>query len=339
MADKKNILYVGLDRETLYLLCAENDFKVAGVGEIESFQVRTFNPANLVFKGVYFFRCQNTFRFFELILLFIWMFVCYFSSSVFKKYSQYLKVISRKKIKVFDLNDPRSIQYIQLSKIDLIVVNAWSILPEKVILAPRFGTVNIHPSKLPQYRGALPTLWSLKNKDRESAVTYILLDKNVDTGKIIRQHVFVLEKDENWFSMEKKITSIIKKTLISDLKRYLDGGLIPSPQDESIKSGTGKYMEYLKIDWENEKFEDIYNKINLYPFLESELYCYFYLGDQRIEMKKAVLSNIVVNMTVGQYVIKGLNVLFQAKDGIIKGKLFVDFSFKNSINLYYKNKK
>ena len=55
MADKKNILYVGLDRETLYLLCAENDFKVAGVGEIESFQVRNFNPANLVFKGGYFF--------------------------------------------------------------------------------------------------------------------------------------------------------------------------------------------------------------------------------------------------------------------------------------------
>lgn len=332
---EKNIVYVGLDLDTFFLLYNENSFNIRGVGKIESFEIATFNPVNFVFKGVYFFRCRNAFRFLELFLLFIWMFVCFFSSSIFKKYGQYLKTISSKKIIIFDLDNPGIVQHMKSGKTDLIVVNAWGILSEKVILAPRFGTVNIHPSKLPQYRGALPTLWSLKNKDKESAVTYMLLDRNVDTGKIMQQHIFVLDEDDNWFSMETKAANIIKETLVPDLKKYLNGELKPFSQDESLKSGTGKYMEYRKIDWMNEPAEDIYNKINLYPFLEPQLYCYFYLGNRKMEIKKAELVKNIVNMKVGNILYKGMDVLFQAKDGIIKSRLFIDFSYRNSVNIFY----
>lgn len=333
---ERKIVYAGLDIETLFLLCDKSDFSVFGVGKIEIFQTRTFNPANFVFKTVYFLRNQDTFRFLELFFLFVWCVFSPISSAIFRKYDRYLKLISKRKIKVLDFDDPQIIDYLKSQQIDLIVVNAWGILAEEIVLAPKFGTVNIHPSKLPQYRGALPTLWALKNKDSETAVTYMLLDKSVDTGKIISQHVFGLGNGDNWISVENKVADIIKKTLISDLKKYLAGELVPFSQDENIKSGTGRYMEYLKIDWENEKAEDIYNKINLYPFLEPELYCYFYLWNRRVEIKKAGLGENVVNMKVGQYKTKGLDVLFQAKDGIIKGRLFLDFSFGNSMKFFLK---
>lgn len=331
--ERKKIVYAGLDIETLFLLCNEDSFNVLSVGKIESFKTRTLNPVNWIFKAVYLLRIRDTSRPLEIFLICIWIIASPLSSAVFRKYAQYLRLISKKRIKVLDFDDSRTTDFIKAEIIDLIVVNAWGILPEAIVLAPRFGTVNIHPSKLPQYRGALPTLWALKNKDNETAVTYMLLDRDVDTGKIISRHVFRMNGNEDWLSMENKVADIIKKTLISDLKKYFSGELEPFSQDESVRSGTGRYMEYLKIDWREENAEDIYNKINLYPFLEPGLHCYFYLGKHKIEVKKAELSKGTVSMRPRKYAINGLNVSFQAKDDIIIGRLFESFSFIDSVKL------
>ena len=121
--------------------------------------------------------------------------------------------------------------------------------PLEIIFAPKFKSVNIHPSKLPQYRGALPTLWALRNRDRESAVTYIVLDGRVDSGYIIGQYFFEISSSDDWLTFEVKIDKIIRMTLLHDLKGYLSGTIIPVEQDGDSLSVTGRYYDYMAINW------------------------------------------------------------------------------------------
>jgi methionyl-tRNA formyltransferase len=335
MVKKGKILYIGLNPQTLNIIGRDESFQLIGVGIMTDFFRFTLNPINLIFEAIYFLRSKNKFYFLEHILYYFWSVFSFLSSSIFSRYKETPKLLSNNRILLVNTeNIENSVKFIKENKIDLIVMDSWSMLPEEIVNAPIFGTLNIHPSKLPKYRGALPTLWALKNGDTESAVTYILLNKAADSGNIINQHSFQIEKNDTTLDLEIKIAKIVETTLVGDINDYINGKISPTIQDNSQASYTAKYYEYLKIDWENEKAEDIYNKIKLYPFLEPGLYCYFYLGNQRIEIKKAEFIKNTVNIKAGQYTIKGLDVLFQAKDGIIKGRLFVDFSFNNSMNFF-----
>ena len=71
--------------------------------------------------------------------------------------------------------------------IDIFVVVAFKILPEKYISIPRFGSINLHASLLPKYRGAAPIQWALMNGDKTTGVSVFQIEKKVDTGKIIFQ--------------------------------------------------------------------------------------------------------------------------------------------------------
>ena len=79
--------------------------------------------------------------------------------------------------------------------IDIFVVVAFRILPEKYISIPRFGSINLHASLLPQYRGAAPIQWALMNGDKTTGVSVFQIEKKVDTGKIIYQKHWSLPID------------------------------------------------------------------------------------------------------------------------------------------------
>ncbi len=85
------------------------------------------------------------------------------------------------------LRDERFIETLRAHAVDLFVVVGFRILPEEIFTLPPLGTVNLHASLLPKYRGAAPINWAIINGESESGLTTFFIEKQVDTGNIILQ--------------------------------------------------------------------------------------------------------------------------------------------------------
>ncbi len=341
---KYKIFYIGLHPDTLVFLSKEPSLIVYGASFLEYLLFfKTLNPVNYIFKLIYFFRVKNECRLLELILMNVFSIFSFLSSSTAYKYKDYIKVLSKKGIRVLDVDKIREAEdYIKMNKLDLNVVNSWSLLPNRIVFAPNKGSLNIHPSKLPQYRGSVPTLWSLKNNDKKTAVTYIILDKSIDGGNILSQCEVEISKNDDAISLENKIKNVIEETLCADIIGYLDGTIIPYVQNLAQSSSTAKYEEYRFIDWREEKARDIFNKIKLYPFIEPMLYCFTFFKGKKIEIKNAVSYEVgnKLNIKAGEFIKIFPNIFIGASDGMLRVRLFSNLSFRDSIMMMVnKNKK
>lgn len=220
---------------------ASEDVSVVGAAKLDYLLERSLNPFSTLFSFIYRLRMEGKNQKIQKTLFYLgispfrWALV-----PVHKKYFGYLSYIIKHNIAVWDMERMGGIGDSLKKNVDLIVMNSWGILPVSVASAPRLGTINIHPSELPRYKGALPTLWALKNHDDESAVTYFLVnEKGVDGGSILAQHFFPLSEKDDWLSVELKIEDVVRDTLSGDIKAYANGGLIPRKQ-EGEGSSTGK---------------------------------------------------------------------------------------------------
>jgi folate-dependent phosphoribosylglycinamide formyltransferase PurN len=333
---QKLVLYVGLDPKTLFLLEQDKRFSVVAVGDIPELIYKGINPVNLLLYLTYILRKKDYLRYLEISLLFLCRLFSPLSTGVFKRYSKYILLVITKGYKVIDVYDSlEAIKRIKLNHIDVCVINSWGMLNKDVVDAPVMGTINIHPSELPKYRGALPTLWSLKNQDKESAVSYIIANAKADQGMLIGQHKFSIDSNDDALSMEKKISSVISQTFLDDLAGYLAGNTQPWSQDESISSSTGKYEQYRLIDLINEKALDIYNKIKLYPYLEYGTYCYLLLDQKRKIFVKNVSFTDSDHIRDVKIIRDHLNIYLNAVDGRLKARLFLDFSIIDSFRLLF----
>jgi methionyl-tRNA formyltransferase len=128
--------------------------------------------------------------------------------------------------------------------IDLLVAHAWSyILPEAVFSAPAMGTINIHPSLLPKYRGPAPHLQVLKNHDRLTGLTCHKIDAGIDTGPIIVQLSTPLKGDESLDQLIDLQKPLVKPLIRQALDRLADPHFKPEPQVESQASYAPKYRK------------------------------------------------------------------------------------------------
>jgi len=142
----------------------------------------------------------------------------------------------------------------QLKKLqpDAMVVVAFSILPEEIFSLPPLGTINLHPSLLPQYRGAAPIQWALINGDEETGVTTFLIEKKVDTGKIILQRKVRISPDETYGELSERLSKIGAEVLVESLNLIQHPDFKPLPQDSSKSSKAPKIKkEDCRINWSN----------------------------------------------------------------------------------------
>ena len=95
------------------------------------------------------------------------------------------------------MKDAEFLEQLRALKADLQVVVAFRMLPEVVWSMPRFGTFNVHAALLPQYRGAAPINWAVINGETETGVTAFFLDKDIDTGRIIKRKYFPIPDSAN----------------------------------------------------------------------------------------------------------------------------------------------
>jgi methionyl-tRNA formyltransferase len=116
-------------------------------------------------------------------------------------------------------------------KPDLIVVTAFGqILREEVLDLPPFGSLNVHASLLPRWRGAAPIQAAILHGDEFTGVTIMKMDRGIDTGPLLRQQELPIQPDETAGSLSPKLSQMGADLLIETLPRYFDGDLLPQPQ-------------------------------------------------------------------------------------------------------------
>lgn len=128
------------------------------------------------------------------------------------------------------LKDPSFIS--ELDRIDaaLYIVVAFRMLPEIVWNKPEHGTVNLHASLLPEYRGAAPINWAVINGERKTGVTTFKLQHAVDTGDILLQESMEIGRDETAGELHDRMMIIGADLMVQTVKRLFAGSITPAPQ-------------------------------------------------------------------------------------------------------------
>ncbi len=114
-----------------------------------------------------------------------------------------------------------------------IVVAYGKILPLDILTLPTHGTLNIHPSLLPLYRGPSPIQGALLHNDQQTGVSLMQIDEAMDHGPIVAQEPLAIKPDETYIELAPRLASLGAELLIKSLPDYLNGTLQPQAQDDS----------------------------------------------------------------------------------------------------------
>lgn len=168
------------------------------------------------------------------------------------------------------LKAPDFITTLQSLKADLQVVVAFRMLPEMVWNMPPMGTINLHGSLLPQYRGAAPINWAVINGDAETGVTTFKLKHEIDTGDILLRESFAIGENETAGEVHDRMKETGAALLVKTVKGIEAGTLLETPQsslpDTVLKHAPKIFTETCKIDWSKSSTE-VHNLIRgLSPF-------------------------------------------------------------------------
>ena len=148
---------------------------------------------------------------------------------------------------------------------DLQVVVAFRMLPEIVWNMPKFGTINVHASLLPQYRGAAPINHAIINGEKESGVTTFLLQHEIDTGNILLSKKVAIKETDNAGDLHDNLMVAGAETLLQTIQQLKAGTLQPKPQEvlltaEPLKHARKIFKEDCKINWDQPTAQ-VYNFI------------------------------------------------------------------------------
>ncbi|MFH1551971.1 MAG: methionyl-tRNA formyltransferase [bacterium] len=136
-------------------------------------------------------------------------------------------------------------------KPDLIIVASYGqIIPKNILDIPCFGSINIHPSLLPKYRGPSPIQTAILNNEKTTGITIMLMDEKMDHGPIISQETTLIDTDDNYQTLEKKLSEQSADFLIKTLPQYIQNKIKPQIQNENNATYTKILTrEHGKINW------------------------------------------------------------------------------------------
>jgi methionyl-tRNA formyltransferase len=235
------------------------------------------------------------------------------NESAVKKYAleNNLRVLQPLKLK-----DPSFIEELASLNADLFVVVAFRMLPEVVWNMPAKGTINLHGSLLPQYRGAAPINHVIINGEKESGVTTFFLKQEIDTGDIIFSDAVEITDDETAGSLHDKLMVVGANLLVKTVKAIEadDYNEVPQPQSDELKAAPKIFKDFCKVDW-NQSNQIVYNHIRgLSPYPTA----FTTLNDKTLKIFKATLEDKEPGISTGAFLTDGKTYLkFATKDGFI----------------------
>lgn len=155
---------------------------------------------------------------------------------------------------------------------DLFVVVAFRMLPEIVWGMPELGTINLHASLLPQYRGAAPINWAIINGEKETGVTTFFIEREIDTGAIIEQCKVKIDESMTVGDLYKELMELGAKTTLSTVHKIMIGEVEGIRQDELLSQAELKpapkiFKADCEIDFSNnvESVNDFCRGLDPYP--------------------------------------------------------------------------
>ena len=249
-----------------------------------------------------------------------------------KKYavSKALNILQPEKLK-----NTEFLETLKALKADVQIVVAFRMLPEIVWNMPPMGTINLHGSLLPQYRGAAPINWAIINGEKETGVTTFKLLHAIDTGNILLQHAFAIGADETAGDVHDRMKIIGADLLLKTIYLMANGSLQEQEQQTIIDTNTTASAEHLltvpdqfkhapkiftetcKIDFQKNTAQ-VYNLIRgLSPYPTA----FTFLNDKKLKIFKA--EKIIETPTIapGEFKTdKSTQLHFACNDGYIAVK-------------------
>lgn len=160
------------------------------------------------------------------------------------------------------LKDPEFQSAIESYNADIFVVVAYGkLIPEKVFSLPPLGTINLHPSLLPKYRGAAPVQWALINGERVSGVTVQMINKDLDAGDIVLQEKLNIDENITAEELYEKVLPVGADLLIKSIELLASGKANSMPQNHEEATYCGKIdRSTAHINW-SEKATAVHNLV------------------------------------------------------------------------------
>jgi methionyl-tRNA formyltransferase len=241
------------------------------------------------------------------------------NESAVKKFalSKGLKILQPEKLK--------NVEFLQELKdlhAEIHVVVAFRMLPEAVWNMPPMGTINLHGSLLPQYRGAAPINWAIINGEKETGVTTFKLQQEIDTGNILLQKKIEISDAETAGELHDRMMFIGADLLLETVNKLAEGELKEIKQaEENPKShlhhAPKLFTETCEINWEK-TVEEIYNLIRgLSPYPAA----FTFLQEKKLKIFKAEKETTKVGEPPGTIVCDNRSFLkFASCNGYISVK-------------------
>lgn len=163
------------------------------------------------------------------------------------------------------LKDPEFIDQLRSLHADLQVVVAFRMLPEQVWNMPPLGTINLHASLLPKYRGAAPINWAIINGEAETGITTFKLQHAIDTGDVLMQEKIAIREDETAGELHDEMKVLGASLVLETLKKYCEGTVDPIPQsvlisETEVPSAPKIHTDTCRINW-SATTQQVYNLI------------------------------------------------------------------------------
>lgn len=163
------------------------------------------------------------------------------------------------------LKDDAFIEHLRSLNADLFVVVAFRMLPEAIWSMPPKGTINLHASLLPQYRGAAPINYAIINGETETGLTTFILDKEIDTGAMIMQEKLAIGEKMNAGELHDELMNLGNDVIVRTIRMIEEGKVMAKSQNAvieaenlTLKPAPKIFKEDCYIDW-NASGKEIYN--------------------------------------------------------------------------------
>tara|TARA_B100000963_G_scaffold38537_1_gene28676 strand:+ start:1626 stop:2564 length:939 start_codon:yes stop_codon:yes gene_type:complete len=224
---------------------------------------------------------------------------------------QDLKILQPEKLKntsfISDLENFRA---------DLFVVVAFRMLPKVVWAMPSKGTINLHASLLPNYRGAAPINWAVIHGEKETGVTTFFIEENIDSGNIIFQKKINIYEDDTAGIIHDKLMYIGSELVCKTINAIENNHAPNVPQiNETVSQAPKIFKADCKVLW-SENAIDIHNKIrglSPYPTAWTKIN-----KDKTLKLFKSTYENTNHNLEIGKVVISNNKELkVAANDGFV----------------------
>ena len=216
-----------------------------------------------------------------------------------------------------NLKDQDFINKIKELNPDLIVVVAFKILPKEIWEIPKKGTINLHASLLPDYRGAAPINWAIINGEKKTGLSTFFIDEKVDTGEIILQREIEIENQENFSSLYDRMKRIGADLLLQTVQSIESGNFKCKIQKNtgSKKLAPKIFKEDCLINWKDKKE----NILNFIRGLSNSPAAYTFYQKKIVKIFEAEIVNVSFDkiLETGEILTKDDKIFVGSSDGVL----------------------